>query len=266
MNTGDRPLLEAKGLTVHFGGLVAVDDVSLTVPAGGLIGLIGPNGAGKTTLLDALTGFARARGEVYFDGERIDRLPPHRRARRGLARTFQALELFEDLTVRENVLTAADPRLLSGLLEPIRGVPDRVAERADAALERVGLAPQRDCLPSELSNADRKLLGAARAMANTPRLVLLDEPAAGLDQASTAVLGERLRSLADRGTALVLVDHDMSLVLGVCDWVIVLDLGRILAEGTPGEVRGDADVIAAYLGEADPATKEISVTPSEGRP
>jgi len=264
VTTGNRPLLDVKGLTVRFGGLVAVDDVSLTIPAGGLVGLIGPNGAGKTTLLDALTGFVRAQGEVCFDERRIDRLPPQRRARRGLARTFQSLELFEDLTVRENVLAAADPRLLSGLLEPIRGVPARVAGRADEALERVGLGPLRDRVPSELSNADRKLLGVARALAPEPRLVLLDEPAAGLDQASTAKLGTQLRSLAADGTALLLVDHDMGLVLGVCDRVTVLDLGRVLAEGTPPEIRADADVITAYLGEPDLAEHEARAATSKG--
>lgn len=260
MTEGAGPLLEVEGLTVRFGGLVAVDGVSLSVPAGGLVGLIGPNGAGKTTLLDALTGFVRARGEVRFDGRRIDGLPPQRRARRGLSRTFQSLELFDDLTVGENVLTAADPRLLSGLLEPLRGVRGSVAASADDALERVGLGAHRDRMPTELSNADRKLVGVARALAREPRLVLLDEPAAGLDHVSTAALGEQLRALAEDGTALLLVDHDMGLVLGVCDRVSVLDLGRLIAEGTPAEVRSDVEVIAAYLGETELAASEAKAS------
>lgn len=260
------PLLQVEALSVRFGGLMAVEAVSLSVSHGSVVGLIGPNGAGKTTFLDALTGFVRSRGAIRFAGRRIDGLSPHRRARRGLSRTFQSLELFDDLTARENVLTAADPRLGSGLLEPLRGVRPSVEHRVDAALERVGLASSADRLPTELAHADCKLLGVARALANNPRLVLLDEPAAGLDHESTAALGRQLRNLADDGIALLLVDHDMSLVLNVCDRVAVLDLGNLIATGTPAEIRRDAEVIAAYLGEDELAATEAPSAGGAGDP
>jgi branched-chain amino acid transport system ATP-binding protein len=260
------PVLEVEHLTVRFGGLVAVDDVSLRVEAGTVVGLIGPNGAGKTTLIDALTGFARAQGVIRFDGRQLHGRSPQRRARRGLVRTFQSLELFEDLTVRENVLAAAEPRLLAGLVEPAQGIPTVVEQMVDEALGRAGLDSVAERMPSELSHAERKLVGVARALAHRPRLLLLDEPAAGLDQASTGRLGAQLRALAADGTTLLLVDHDMALVLGVCDWVFVLDLGRIIAAGSAAAIRSDPAVIAAYLGVSNDPNQALASQSGDIRP
>jgi branched-chain amino acid transport system ATP-binding protein len=241
--------LEVDEMTVRYGGLTALDCVTLRIPSGGLIGLIGPNGAGKTTLIDALTGFVRARGHVRLDGRPIEHAGAHRRARLGLARTFQSIELFEDLTVYENMLVAAEDRALSGVLDPLRGIGSSIQSRIDRALGRVSILGLRDCYPGELSLADRKLAALARALATEPRVLLLDEPAAGLGREAGDELGSVFRGLADQGTALLLVDHDMDLVLGICDWVYVLDLGSVIAEGSPSSVRADPRVIAAYLGE-----------------
>ena len=245
------PLLDVRDLAVSFGGLNAVDHVSMTVDAGTLVGLIGPNGAGKTTLVDALTGFvAPSSGDIVFDGRRLTRAPAHRRSRLGIARTFQSIELFEDLTVRENVLVSAEPSrwtaIVTDALWPSRR---RANERADWALGLFGLLDQGERRPSELSQGQRKLVGVARALAGNPKLVLLDEPAAGLDTAESEVLGEHLRGLLDHGITVLLVDHDMGLVLGVCDTIWVLEFGRIIAHAAPAEIRNDAAVVTAYLGE-----------------
>ncbi len=247
--------LEVDEMTVRYGGLTALDRVTLRIPPGGLVGLIGPNGAGKTTLIDALTGFVRARGYVRLDGRPIEHAGAHRRARLGLARTFQSIELFEDLTIYENLLVAVEDRALSGALDPLRGIGSSTQTRINRALDRVGTLELRDCYPGELSLADRKLAGLARALAREPRVLLLDEPAAGLGRDAADELGSVLRSLADQGTSLLLVDHDMGLVLGICDWVYVLDLGRVIAQGSPSSVRTDPRVIAAYLGEEEAAAR-----------
>ncbi|MGI9604014.1 MAG: ABC transporter ATP-binding protein [Acidimicrobiales bacterium] len=245
-------LLETTDLTVSFGGLHANDSVNLAVPEGSFVGLIGPNGAGKTTFIDAITGFVPlADGHVSFTGERIDGLAPHKRVRMGLSRTFQSLELFEDLTVGDNLLAAADrPKWWSFLADVVApGRSTGVDEQVAWALEVVGLSDSADRLPSDLSHGQRKLVGVARALAGRPRLVLLDEPAAGLDTAESQNLGHRLRALLDHDITVFLIDHDMGLVLNVCDYIYVLDFGQIIAAGTPSEIRTDAAVIAAYLGE-----------------
>jgi branched-chain amino acid transport system ATP-binding protein len=250
--------LEVAEMTVRFGGLTALDRVTLRIPSGGLVGLIGPNGAGKTTLIDALTGFVRGRGHVRLDGRPIEHTGAHRRARLGLARTFQSIELFEDLTVYENMLVAAQDRGHSGVLDPLRGIGSSIQSRITRGLDRVGILGLRDYYPGELSLADRKLAGLARALVTEPRVLLLDEPAAGLGRDAGDRLGLVLRGLADRGTALLLVDHDMRLVLGICDWVYVLDLGSVIAEGSPSSVRADPRVISAYLGE-DEASARVDI-------
>jgi len=249
------PLLELRDVSVHFGGLAALDGASLSVEAGTLVGLIGPNGAGKTTLVDALTGFVTvSAGTMDFDGRRLTRIPPHRRARRGLARTFQSIELFEDLTVHQNVLVSAEPSRWYSILTDIF-VPHARPENASAdwALELVGLGAYGARMPGELSQGQRKLVGVARALAAEPKLVLLDEPAAGLDTAESELLGGHLRALLDHGITVLLVDHDMSLVLGVSDMIWVLEFGRVIARGTPTEIQRDEAVVTAYLGERSTA-------------
>jgi branched-chain amino acid transport system ATP-binding protein len=244
-------LLEVANLTVRYGGLNAVDGVSLTVEPGHVVGLIGPNGAGKTTFVDALTGFVpAAEGTISYDGRRIDRSPPHDRARRGVVRTFQSIELFEDLTVRENVLAAAERKQWWSLFADAV-VPNRGAASADVdwALDLLDLGDSADRLPSALSHGQQKLVGVARALASRPKLLLLDEPAAGLDTAESQALGARLRDVLEHGITVLLVDHDMGLVLTVCDTLWVLDYGRVIANGTPEEIRRNQDVIAAYLGD-----------------
>jgi branched-chain amino acid transport system ATP-binding protein len=245
-------LLEVTGLSVTYGGVHANHDVDLRVEPGSFVGLIGPNGAGKTTFVDAITGFAPvASGEIRFGGEDLTRLAPHLRARRGLARTFQSLELFEDLTVHENLLVAVEePRWFTFALDIVR--PRRRPSAADDvtwALDAVGLGDLQDRVPSDLSHGQRKLVGVARGLVARPRLLLLDEPAAGLDTAESQVLGAQLRRLVEGGTTILMIDHDMGLVLNVCDDIYVLDFGKVIAHGPPGVVRSDSDVVAAYLGE-----------------
>jgi branched-chain amino acid transport system ATP-binding protein len=251
--------LETRSLTVRYGGVVANDDVTITVPAGSITALIGPNGAGKTTLLDAVTGFAPSSGAVALDGVRLDGLPPHRRTRRGLARTWQSLELFDELTVRENVQVAATVLTVRSMLLDLAW-PGRRRSSADPgdALALLGLEPLADRRPSSLSLGQQKLVGVARALAASPSCLLLDEPAAGLDTGESSELGRRLQAIAGRGTAVLLVDHDMDLVLEVCSHVYVLDFGRVIASGSPAEIRRDDRVIGAYLGSAK-APEEVLV-------
>ncbi len=242
-------VLRASAVTVTFGGLRAVDHVDLDVAAGEIVGLIGPNGAGKTTFIDALTGFVPADGAVELRGVDLGRLGPHGRARAGLVRTWQSIELFGDLSTRGNVLVAAQPVGPGGILldavAPNRGHDDDGVADALALVGLGGLGARR---PSELTLGHQKLLGVARALAMGPAALLLDEPAAGLNVEESAVFGDYLRHIAARGTACLLVDHDMSLVLDVCDRVYVLEFGQIIAEGTPDEVRADPAVVTAYLG------------------
>ena len=246
-------ILETSGLTVTFGGLNACDKVDLVVPEGKFVGLIGPNGAGKTTFIDAITGYVPiSAGNAVFNGEDIGELKPHERAQRGLVRTFQSLELFEDLSVKYNLLVAGyDTRWYSFLLDMIY-MPRKdqeVEEQIEWALDIMGLNDVADAMPSDLSHGRRKLVGVARALAASPKLILLDEPAAGLDTAESQILGGHLREFLDHDMSVFLIDHDMGLVLSVCDYIYVLDFGKIIAEGTPQEIRESDTVKKAYLGE-----------------
>ncbi len=243
-------VLRATDVTVRHGGVVALSDVTLEVPAGHVVGLIGPNGAGKTTFIDAVTGFTRLeRGTVLLDGRDITRFAPQRRVRAGLARTFQSGELFDDLSVRENLELAAHVPSWRSTVGDLFGVRPGRSE-VDPVLERLGIADLADRLPSDLSHGQRQLVALGRALASRPKVVVLDEPAAGLDSDETAALAEVIRALPASGTSVLLVDHDMSLVMGVCDRVEVVDFGRLIASGTPAEVRADQRVLGAYLGGA----------------
>jgi branched-chain amino acid transport system ATP-binding protein len=246
MNT----LLNVDALRVTYGGVTAVCDVDLTVEAGKVVGLIGPNGAGKTSMIDALTGYhPAASGRVTFDGEDLTTMRAHLRARRGLARTWQSVELFDDLTVDENLLVASERMgVLSALRDLLLPIGAHPREDVDWALALCGLEDVADRLPTELSHGRRKLVGVARALAQRPRLVMMDEPAAGLDTDESTELGRHLRGLPEAGVTVLLVDHDMGLVLSICDEVVVLDFGRVIARGTPAQIRSNDAVVAAYLG------------------
>ena len=240
------PLLAVDEVTVSFGGVTAVDAASFTVESGRVTGLIGPNGAGKTTCFNVITGLQRpTRGRVGFRGRDVTRAPVHRRARRGMARTFQRLEAFGSLTVRDNVRVAGDiHRGLRGLLQSPGG-------EADALLERVGIGEYAGDRADSIPTGAARLLELARALACEPMLLLLDEPSSGLDESETEAFGELLLELACEGRGVLLVEHDMDLVMSVCHQVHVLDFGRIIASGSPATVRADSRVQEAYLGQSD---------------
>jgi branched-chain amino acid transport system ATP-binding protein len=240
-------LLEVTGVTVRFGGVTAVDDANISAEAATITGLIGPNGAGKTTLFNVITGLQPpTAGRVRFRGSDISRSSPNARAKAGMARTFQRLEAFGSLTVRENVQVA---REIHGGVRTWFG--RRRDTLVDELLDRVGItgyaAQRADSVPTGVA----RLLEMARALAIEPTLLLLDEPSSGLDEAETESFGALLRALAASGTSILLVEHDMDLVMSVCDVIHVLEFGKVIASGTPAQIRADRTVQAAYLGFAD---------------
>jgi branched-chain amino acid transport system ATP-binding protein len=246
------PALQADGVSVRFGGVVAVDKVSLSVEAAAITGLIGPNGAGKTTIFNVFGGLQQpTEGKVLLEGRDITRLKAHARARRGMARTFQRLEVFGTLSVRDNIQVAAEIR------KAWARDRSRPAAVADELLDRIGLGDVAESRVDAVPTGTARLVELARALATRPSLLLLDEPGSGLDQQETAVLGEVLLDLAAEGMAVLLVEHDVELVMRVCDRVNVLDFGRLIAEGTAAEVQADPVVQAAYLGAGDDAASEL---------
>jgi branched-chain amino acid transport system ATP-binding protein len=235
---------EVVGVTVRFGGNLALADVSLSARGGEVVGLIGPNGAGKTTLFNVITGLqACTEGRVVLDGVELTRLSPTKRARKGLARTFQRLELFTMLSVRENIAVAADVHRRWS-----RADID-VGRQVDEIIDRVGLRAVADTRVTSLPTGQGRLVELARALACDPKVLLLDEPAAGQDDSETERFSVLLRELAVEGMAVVLVEHDMKLVMDVCDTIHVLNYGQVLAVGTPEEIRAHDAVREAYLGQ-----------------
>ena len=235
------PLLETREVSVRFGGHMAVNAVDLSVEEGAITGLIGPNGAGKTTTFNVITGLQPlSRGKVSLGGTDITKLSAHKRAKAGIARTFQRLELFGSLSVRDNVLIAAE-------LNQVGGQSPGAA--SDALLDRVGLSDQASQRADSLSTGNARLVELARALACRPRVLLLDEPASGLDDNETDVFADILTDLASEGLAILLVEHDVPLVMRLCAQITVLNFGEVLATGTPHEIQQDRTVIDAYLGQ-----------------
>ncbi|HEX3901158.1 MAG TPA: ABC transporter ATP-binding protein [Mycobacteriales bacterium] len=242
------PVLEVAGVSVRFGGISAVSDVSLTVLPGQVTGLIGPNGAGKTTTFNVITGLQEpTTGKVFIDGRDVGKLAPHKRARLGLARTFQRLEVFGSLTVFENLLAAAEfHKSWSRDSTPPRDVATEV-------LDRVGLRPVGNARVDALPTGVARLVELGRALATRPRVLLLDEVGSGLNSDETAALGNLMLELVSDGTAILLVEHDVELVMRVCSEIYVLDFGRLIADGTPSEIQKNPAVQAAYLGSEEVA-------------
>jgi branched-chain amino acid transport system permease protein len=256
---GDGPLLEIDNLSVRFGGLVALRSVSLTVPAQGVLAIIGPNGSGKSTLFNAITGLVPVEsGAIRFAGRAITRLPPHRILERGIARTFQNIRLFPNLSVVENVMVGMHARLLTGTVGAVLRLPRTRREEA-AARTRAGeilalfgnrLLPRLEHPAGSLSYANRRRTEIARALASGPRLLLLDEPTAGMNPAETLELAQQIKTLARLGLTIVLIEHKLDVVADLAEHVIVLDHGEKIAEGTPAAVRREPEVIRAYLGRS----------------
>jgi branched-chain amino acid transport system ATP-binding protein len=247
-------LLTVTGITKRFGGLTAVDRLDLTVNTGAIHGIIGPNGAGKTTLFSIISGTLGAdSGRIVFDGEDVTKLAPHQAVRRGIVRTFQRSAVFRQFSVIENILLGAHvsspPTILRTLVSKNRGVTTADIAAAEAIVKFIGLMPYRDVAAETLPLGHQRSLGIGIALAAKPRLLMLDEPAAGMNQTESESLMQLIRSVRDRfGATILLIEHDMRTVMGLCERITVINFGRKLAEGTPEEIARDPSVIEAYLG------------------
>jgi len=248
-------LLSLNNLTKSFGGLVAVAGVSFEVERGEIMGLIGPNGAGKTTVFNLITGASRPDdGHIFFDGRRLERLKPHRIVHLGLARTFQTIRLFPRLSVLENVLSGAHCRMKSSFIASLLRLPAQRREEKAAlvqALEELKFVGLEDLWRAEagsLSYGDQRRLEIARALATEPKLIVLDEPAGGMNERETMELRDLVARIRAKDITVILIEHDMSFVMEVCDKIVVMENGAVIARGTPGSVRRDQRVIEAYLG------------------
>ncbi len=251
-------MLEVSNISQVFGGVIALDRVSFTIAKGDITGVIGPNGAGKTTLFNIITGiYTKAGGKVLLEGSDVSGLPPERLARLGLVRTFQNIELFGGMTVHENVMVGMHTKSSSGLLACALKMPwniveeRRIRENSMKWLEFTGISDLADVTAGNLPFGKGRLLEIARALAVEPKIILMDEPAAGLNNHETLGLAQLIQRIRDTGITVVLVEHDMELVMDICDRIVVLNLGKKLAEGTPREIQDNHEVIAAYLGEDD---------------
>lgn len=249
-------MLEVSGVTQIFGGVTALDDVSFSVAKGDITGVIGPNGAGKTTLFNIITGiYSQTSGKVSFQGTDISNMVPEQLARLGMIRTFQNIELFSGMTVLENVMVGLHTKSSSGVLACSMKMPwtmreeRRIHEEALKWLEFVGITELQQVTAGNLPFGKGRLLEIARALAVKPAMILMDEPAAGLNSQETLGLAQLIRQIRDMGVTVVLVEHDMELVMDICDRIVVLNLGMKLAEGTPREIQENPAVIGAYLGE-----------------
>jgi branched-chain amino acid transport system ATP-binding protein len=251
-------LIDVQNLTKKFGGVTALDKVNVSIEPGQISGLIGPNGAGKSTFFNVLTGVLPANGgEIRFDNRSMDGIPPHVRVRMGMVRTFQKIHPFYGMTVLESVMVGCHTSSRAGLLAAMLRLPRvreeerRIRDTARSALAFVGLEAQADTLCDALPLGHQRMLQLACGLVTEPRVLLLDEPASGLNASETARLAELLLAIRERGRTLVLVEHDMSLVMKICDQITVLSFGRKLAGGTPDEVRRNPEVIKAYLGSGE---------------
>jgi branched-chain amino acid transport system ATP-binding protein len=251
-------MLKLANVSKHFGGLAVLQDVSFDVPAGKVFGLIGPNGAGKTTVFNLITGLlAPSGGVIELQGQNLLGFAPHQITRKGIARTFQNIRVFKDMTLLDNVVVGMHSRLDYGVpgwlfsLPGFRAQEQRAREKAHELLGWVGLASKASDIADNLSYGDQRKLELARALATEPKLLLLDEPVAGMNTGEKVELMGEITNIAKRGYTIFMIEHDMRFVMGLCERIAVLNFGRIIAEGTPDEIKNDPDVIEAYLGRED---------------